>query len=89
MTDFMIARIRLAHCKRGPEICDLCRAYAEGRYCLLDINPDDRGLMQRRTIEVKRESPSEWREFDVVTIFENEDEAKHHAETEGIFINPL
>lgn len=88
MTDFIIAQIRLAHCKRGPDICELCRAYAEGRFCLLDIDPDHRGLIQRRTIEVKRGSTSEWREFDIVRIFDDKNEATDFAKTEDIFINP-
>ncbi len=86
MTDFIITKIRLAHCKRGPSICELCREFDEGRFCLLDVDPEDRGLMQRRAIEVKRGPTSEWREFDVVKIFDDQEQAERYAEAESIDI---
>ena len=88
MTELIIAKIRIAHCKRGPAVCELCREYDEGRHCLLDIDPEDRGLMQRRAIEVTRGPSSGWHEFDIVKVFVDEDEATRYAESEAILVNP-
>ncbi len=43
--------------------------------CLLDIDPPDRGMVQRRVIEVEIAGKSEWQEYDIVRIFENRDDA--------------
>ena len=50
MTRHVIHRIRLAHCKRGPEVCPRCREMDEVRICLLDVEPPGRGLEQRRVM---------------------------------------
>ena len=84
MSEFIIRRIRLAHCKRGPEICEECRRLDDRPFCLLDIAPENRGLMQRRTLEVEIDGVSEWREFDVARIFADEDEARKYAAENGI-----
>ncbi|MCU0726285.1 MAG: hypothetical protein MUE73_10915 [Planctomycetes bacterium] len=81
----VIREIALAHCKRGPSRCEACReAAGTPRWCLLDVDPPDRGMVQRRVIEVRGESGSEWREFDVVRIFADEAEARAHAREHGI-----
>ena len=79
MARLIIRRMRLAHCKRGPEICEECRRLDARPWCLLDIDPEDRGLMQRRSIEVEIGGSTEWREFDVVKVFADENEARGYA----------
>jgi hypothetical protein len=52
--------------------------------CLLDICPADAGLMQRRVIQVEVEGDVMWREFDVLKVFEDEQEARAYARERGI-----
>lgn len=84
MSEYIIRRLRLAHCKRGPSRCDVCREMAVPRICLLDISPPQAGQMQRRVIEVGTGAESEWREFDIARAFDSEDEALEYAAGHGI-----
>jgi len=52
MSCYIIRKIRIAHYKRGPAICDKCREMNEERICLLDICPPHVGEIQRRVIQV-------------------------------------
>ena len=72
----IVRKIRLAHCKRGPEACDLCRQWDAEAWCLLELFEPGESLQQRRTIEVEIASVKLWREFDVLRRFETEDEAR-------------
>ena len=84
MPNHIIRRIRLAHCKRGPEVCEKCRAMDVGRYCLLDISPPNAGMEQRRVIEVTVDGETTWHEFDVVKVFQDAQEAETYAAANGI-----
>jgi hypothetical protein len=84
MCDHIIRNIRLAHCKRGPEVCDKCRAMDVERYCLLDISPPNAGMEQRRAIQVTVDGEPAWREFDVVKVFQDAQEASAYAAQNGI-----
>jgi hypothetical protein len=84
MTHYIIRRIRLAHCKRGPAVCEKCREMDVERVCLLDVDPPDRGTMQRRVLQVWIDGEAVWREFDVVRVFDDEGEAKAYAYEQGI-----
>ncbi len=81
---YIIRRIRIAHCKKGPAACEKCREMDAERICLLDICPPDPGQVQRRIIEVEVDGEVMWCEFDVVRAFDSEQEAKEYAEREGI-----
>ncbi|MFN2270968.1 MAG: hypothetical protein ACK2US_09045, partial [Anaerolineae bacterium] len=61
-----------------------CREMDVERICLLDICPPDAGLVQRRVIEVTINGQTEWREFDVVRAFADEEEAAAYAAQNGI-----
>jgi hypothetical protein len=39
--------------------------------CLLDIDPADQGLQQRRVIEVEIGGEKVWRELDIVRVFDD------------------
>jgi hypothetical protein len=80
----IIRTIRLAHCKRGPEVCEQCRAMDVERYCLLDICPPNPGMEQRRVIQVTVDGETEWCEFDVVKVFQDAEEAAAYAAEHGI-----
>jgi predicted Fe-Mo cluster-binding NifX family protein len=84
MSHHIIRKIRLAHCKRGPSICEKCREMDVEKICLLDISPPGAGEFQRRVIQVNVGGEEVWREFDVVRAFESEAEAKAYAEANGI-----
>ena len=79
MSQYIIRTMRTAHCKRGPQRCEKCREMDTERICLLDIDPLQPGMMQRRVIEVEIDGERAWREFDIVRTFENADEARAFA----------
>ncbi len=84
MPHYIIRRIRLAHCKRGPAVCEQCRALDVEKYCLLDVDPPQPGLVQRRVIQVTLDGEPAWREFDVVRAFDSRDEAAAYAAAAGL-----
>lgn len=84
MPRYIIRKMRLAHCKRGPQICEQCRQMDEERICLLDICPPDAGMSQRRVIQVRKGGQETWREFDIVKVFESEHEARRYAQSKNI-----
>jgi len=79
MSEYVIRKVRLAHCKRGPERCDECRALDTERICLLDVCPPREGEVQRRVIKLIRDGVEIWREFDIVTVFESQEAARSYA----------
>jgi hypothetical protein len=84
MSRYIIRKIRLAHCKKGPSICDKCREMDAERICLLDICPPRVGEIQRRVIQVGIEDETVWREFDIVRAFESKEAAREYADKNGI-----
>ena len=86
MPRYIIRKVSLAHCKRGPSRCEKCREMNIERICLLDICPPDQGKIQRRVIQVSREGEKVWREFDIVKIFESQEEAEKYAEENEIVL---
>ena len=76
---YIIRKMRTAHCKKGPERCELCRQMNVEKICLLDISPPHPGEIQRRVIAVQHGAQQVWREFDVVRSFESEAEARQYA----------
>lgn len=84
MSRYIIRRMRLAHCKRGPAVCAQCREMDQAKICLLDISPPHPGEIQRRVIQVSLEGAMVWREFDIVRAFESQEEALAYAEEHAI-----
>ena len=84
MSCHIIRKIRIAHCKKGPSLCEKCREMDRRRICLLDICPPRVGEVQRRVIEVHRDRERVWREFDIVRTFESEAEALEYAAEHAI-----
>jgi hypothetical protein len=81
---YVIRRMRLAHCKRGPSRCERCRELDEERLCLLALCPADAGKRQSRVIPVRREGREVWCEFDIVRTFTSQAEAREYAREHGI-----
>jgi len=84
MSRYIIKKLRLAHCKRGPSTCEKCREMDIERICLLDVCPPDVGKVQRRVIQVDVGDEKIWREFDIVRTFEGKEEAIEYADKNGI-----
>jgi hypothetical protein len=78
---YIIQTTKTGHCKRGPLVCGLCKEMNQEQICLLDIDPPDRGMVQRRVIEVevKIDGVREWREYDIVRVFDNVEDARMYA----------
>jgi hypothetical protein len=81
---FIIRRLRLAHCSRGPQRCKICAELTTRRICLLDIGPPRPGEVQRPVIEVESNGQRMWREYEIVRSFVDEDEARQYALEHGI-----
>ena len=76
---YVIRRLRMAHCAKGPMRCEQCAALTESKLCLLDTQPAHPGEVQRRVIEVTSAGVKAWREYDIVRGFADEREAKEYA----------
>ncbi len=81
---YIIRKLRLAHCKRGPAMCEQCREMDVEKICLLDTCPPGPGEMQRRVISVICDGQTVWREFDIVRTFESPEAARAYSEQNGI-----
>ena len=66
------------HCKRGPERCQMCRDNKIMRWCLLDIDPPDQDRVQRPVIEIDISGDKHFRAFDIIKIFESEEDMKQY-----------
>ncbi len=84
MERYIIRKMRLTHCKRGPLVCAKCREMNVEKICLLDIVPPDEGLVQRRVIQVEENGEKVWREFEIVRTFDSHDQAREYARDHGI-----
>ena len=84
MSRRIIRKIRLAHCKKGPLLCEKCREMNVEKICLLETFPPGMGMAQRRMIQVERDGEEVWREFEIVTAFDSEGEAREYAARNGI-----
>lgn len=77
---FVIRRLRLPHCARGPARCERCRDDAPARLCLLDTRPEPPEAA-RPTLEV---APGVHRPYAVVRTFADDEAARAHAREHGI-----
>ena len=84
MSRLIIAKVRLAHCKKGPQVCEQCREMDTEKICLLEVDPADRGMAQRRLMPIEIAGERVWREYDIVRSFASESEARAYATAEGI-----
>ena len=76
---YVIRKIRVAHCKKGPALCEDCRQRNVQRICLLDTCPPRPGEVQRRLIQVERGGERIWREYEIVRSFDSEEQAELYA----------
>jgi len=75
---FVIKKLAVPHCKRGPEYCELCRKNAEPRWCLLDVDPPDKDMVQRPVIELSIDNERHFLVYDVIKSFTSEEEAHQY-----------
>ncbi|MCO5167175.1 MAG: hypothetical protein M9894_12555 [Planctomycetes bacterium] len=81
---YVIKRIALTHCKRGPASCARCREVARERVCLLDTLPRAHPEAARPMIAVREGDVTVWRTYDVVGEFASVEEARERARATGI-----
>lgn len=78
---FVIKKLSVPHCKRGPKHCQLCREMAEPRWCLLDVDPPDKEMVQRPVIELSIDGERHFLVYDVIKSFASEEEARRYMAT--------
>lgn len=81
---YVIRKTRVAHCKRGPALCEDCREWSVQKICLLDTCPPRPGEVQRRSIQLERGGERIWREYEIVRSFESAAEAERYAKDSAI-----
>jgi hypothetical protein len=78
----IIRKIALSHCQRGPERCEKCRAVAEKKLALLELDPE--GDVARRVIRVEGDGKATFHEFEIARFFESREEAQAYAREHGV-----
>ncbi|PKL45688.1 MAG: hypothetical protein CVV41_01420 [Candidatus Riflebacteria bacterium HGW-Riflebacteria-1] len=78
---YIIKKLSVPHCKRGPERCEMCLKTAEPHWCLLDIDPPEKETMQRPVIEVEIDGERLFLVYDVIKRFASEEEARQFLTT--------
>lgn len=78
MPRYCVNFMQVPHCKRGLERCQICRDKNIMRWCLLDIDPPDQDRVQRPVIEIDIVGEKHFRAFDIIKIFESEEDMKQY-----------
>jgi len=83
-SEYIIRRILVPHCARGPQRCERCREMAqEKKICLLKIH-FTKSSIARPVIEVYRQGERRFGEFEIEKIFKDENDAKDYAKKNAI-----
>ncbi len=88
---FVMTKLSVPHCKRGPERCELCRKSSESRWCLLDVDPPDKQMVQRPVLDIEIDGERHFFVYDVIKSFVSEEEALtflKSSELTDIYLNP-
>ncbi|MHA1377214.1 MAG: hypothetical protein ACTSRG_02420 [Candidatus Helarchaeota archaeon] len=81
--NYVIRKMSLPHCARGPKECEKCAEAAKDiRIYLLKTYPDP-GTMTRPIIEINVHGNKIWQVYDVINDFESEEKAKDYANKKG------
>lgn len=80
---FVIRRLTLPHCARGPRRCERCREPRPPTICLLDTRPEPPEAA-RPLIALAAGGRTVYRPYDVVRAFERDDEARAFARAHGV-----
>ena len=78
---YVMKKLAVPHCKRGPDRCEACRDHNAERWCLLDVDPPDQDLIQRPVLEFSWHGERQIRVYDVIRSFAGEDEAQTFLDT--------
>lgn len=73
---FVMKKMRVPHCKRGPQRCEICRIGNVAKWCLLDVDPPDQDRVQRPVLEFVCQGERLIRVFDVLKSFVSKEEAE-------------
>jgi len=88
-SEYVISKIFVPHCARGPKRCEKCKQMAEEKkYCLLQIYFQG-GTIARPVIELEKDDKRQWYEFDLHKTFTDENEAKMYANEHEICFSLL
>lgn len=80
---FVIRRLHLPHCARGPARCERCRDQGPAAICLLDTRPEPPEAA-RPVIALSAGGTAVHRPYEVVRTFASEDAARAHASAHGV-----
>ncbi|EKD81292.1 MAG: hypothetical protein ACD_39C01871G0002 [uncultured bacterium] len=73
---YLVKKLQVPHCKRGPERCEICRKTCEPRWCLLDIDPPDKEMVQRPVLDLTIDGERHFLVYDVIKSFDSEEDAR-------------
>jgi hypothetical protein len=77
---YVIRKMSVPHCARGPLRCEKCRIMEkEVKICLLKVHFEP-GEITRPVIDIYVNGKKKFCEYDLIKTFENEKEAKEYAE---------
>jgi hypothetical protein len=77
---FVIKKMTLNHCARGPQLCEKCKEMAKDpKYCLLKLYTETDGKVARPVVEVYFGRMKKFCEYDVVKVFSSKDEALFYS----------
>ncbi|MCB9232217.1 MAG: hypothetical protein H6581_11165 [Bacteroidia bacterium] len=80
----IIEKIQIVHCARGPQRCEKCKAVEANKWALLNICPDNPGMVARRVTEFTWQGEKLWVEFEVEKVFESKQEARAWSKEHGV-----
>ncbi|MEM2145061.1 MAG: hypothetical protein QW279_06855 [Candidatus Jordarchaeaceae archaeon] len=81
---YVIRKMSIPHCARGPLRCEKCKEMEkEKKICLLKVN-FEAGEVTRPIIEINKNGKKCLCEYDIVKTFENENEAKEYAKRNSL-----
>ena len=83
-SNYVIRKMSLPHCARGPRGCAKCKEAAKNvKVYLLEVYFDP-GTMARPMIEITVRGEKYFNVYDVIKEFENENEAREYAKQNGL-----
>lgn len=81
---YLIKKLTIFHCKRGPKRCYMCQEQRAEKFCLLKICPDE---VTGRMIQVKVGNRNLLCKIEIIRIFDDSLEAEIFAQEKDIIID--
>ncbi|MHA1298484.1 MAG: hypothetical protein ACTSO9_03470 [Candidatus Helarchaeota archaeon] len=84
--NYVIRKMALPHCARGPKWCEKCAEAAKNkRTYLLEVYFDP-GTMARPMIEISVQGEKMLNVYDVIKEFKTEEKAREYAKENGLYL---